>query len=140
VSITQFVCPSTSQYSISLETWHSTFAKDIAAQALAYVGAIDFSIVAAQNGFNVTEEAIALGELIPISSPDQLQSYLVGMLKLAKHGHSNASKTLHTFRDVRQIVFAVGQLLLSYPFAFSFSSSALAENTTRRRNGDIGAF
>ena len=87
-------------------------------QARAYVNAIDFSVVAAQNGFTVAEEAISLRDLIPISTPDELRHYLERMLNLAKKDHDNANKTLQRFRDVRYNVFTVCRL-----FSVAFSSS-----------------
>jgi len=118
----------TPQFAIFIEALYSselTFAGDIAAQALAYVEAIHLSVVAAQNGFTVAEEAISLGDLIPISIPNQHQSYLEGMLTLARDGRNNATKTLQTFRDVRQKVLAVCRLFLCPSLVFTCSGQLL---------------
>ena len=106
-----------------------TFAGNIATHALAYVEAIGFSVVAAQKGFTVAEEAISFGELIDMSTPDQHHGYLAGMLDLAKEGHRNAAKTLETFRDVRKNVLAVGRLLFCSSSSSQFSP-ALGESET----------
>jgi hypothetical protein len=93
-------------------------------QALAYVGAINISMDAAQNGFTIAVEAISLSERIPTTPSDQHQSYLIGMLRLAQDGRSNAAKTLQMFRDVRKNVLAVRHVFLRY--SLSFSSALLS--------------
>jgi len=121
---------STPQFAVFLEALYSselTFAGDIAAQAFAYVEAIDFSVVAAQNGFTVAEDAISLGDLIPISTPNQHQGYLEGMLKLARDGRNNAAKTLQTFRDVRKNVLAVCRLFLCCLLVLTCSGQLLRD-------------
>jgi hypothetical protein len=102
-----------------------TFTGSISTQALAYAKAIGFSVVAAQNGFDVAEEAVSLGNLIPISTEDQHKRYLEGMLELAKKGHDNASKTLQTFRGVREKVLAVCRLFLCDPLVLTLSGQLL---------------
>jgi hypothetical protein len=97
-----------------LDILDSTVAGDIAAQALAYFEAINFSVDAAQNGFTAAVEAISLSELIPITSPDQHKSYLAGMLQLAQNGHNNTAKTLQMFRDIHKNVLEVCCLFLYY--------------------------
>ena len=84
-----------------------TFAGAISTQAVAYVNAIGLSVAAAQNGFTVAEEAISLGEHIHKRTPEELKTYLVGMLRWARKGRDNANETCQTFRDVRQKVLAV---------------------------------
>jgi hypothetical protein len=101
------------------------FAKDIFAQARAYVNAIDFSVVAAQLGFTIAAEAISLEDLIPDSTPDELRHYLEGMLDFAKDGYDNANKTLETFRNVRRDVHAVGRFFFCCPLVFTCSGQLL---------------
>jgi hypothetical protein len=105
-----------------LDTLNRAIAGDIAAQALAYVEAINFSVDAAQNGFTIAVEAITLIELIPHTPSDQHQSYLMGMLQLAQDGHNNAAKTLQMFRNVRTNVLAVCDLFLRYSIIFICSA------------------
>jgi hypothetical protein len=102
-------------------------ARAIAAQALDYVGAIDLSVDAAQKAYSVAEEAVSLGALIPKSTLDEHQRYLVGMLELARNGHNIAVKTLQKFKGVREHVHAVGQLFFVYSPALSCCGQLLKQ-------------
>jgi hypothetical protein len=126
-----YVCRTSHSYVCSQKP-HSPklrFASEVVQQAHKYAEAIDLSVVAAQKAFTVAEEAISLGELIPTSTPDEHQSYLVDMLELAREGRETATKTLETFRDVRTDVESVGRLFFLLLSRFQpYLRSALAES------------
>jgi len=118
----------TPQFAIFIEASYRSelpFARDVAAQARAFVEAIDFSVVAAQNGLTVAEEDMS--DLIPIGTPDQLQSCLEGMLDFAKNGYDDANTTLQMFRGVRHNVLAVCRLFFCCPLVLTCSGQLLRE-------------
>ena len=123
VSVTQLVClfhTPIRKFSYASYSSDLPFTRDITAQALAYVEAIDLSVVAAQLGFTVAEEAILLDNATS-STLDERNSYIEGMLNLAQQGHDIAAETLQTFRDVRKNVLAVGHLFLCCHLVFTCS-------------------
>ncbi|KAF8153789.1 hypothetical protein B0H34DRAFT_676702 [Crassisporium funariophilum] len=86
----------------------------ISRQAILYVQAIDFSIVASQHGFTIAEEAIGLADAIKESNLDgdvdtevERQKYLQGMLNLAAEGHKLALGAMEKFRNVRETMFGL---------------------------------
>ncbi|KAF8153808.1 hypothetical protein B0H34DRAFT_719215 [Crassisporium funariophilum] len=83
--------------------------QSISEQALQYVKAIDFSVVAAQQGFMIADEAISFAELLPHSSPKDHHEYLLGMLAIADRGQQSAKLTVEKFRDVRTTVLKLLQ-------------------------------
>ncbi|KAF8160640.1 hypothetical protein B0H34DRAFT_344990 [Crassisporium funariophilum] len=81
----------------------------ISRQAILYVQAIDFSIVASQQGFTIAEDALSLSTILKESGPVvdantevDLQEYLRGMLDLATKGHNMAIEAMEKFRGVSQ--------------------------------------
>ncbi|PPQ83163.1 hypothetical protein CVT25_005410 [Psilocybe cyanescens] len=78
--------------------------KPIRVQALSYVQAIDFSITAAQNGFNFCEDVLAFADLLDSSDEIQRQDYLRELVGLAQQAAENAEKAKDKFRNVRMIV------------------------------------
>jgi hypothetical protein len=87
-----------------------SFASDIVEQARKYTKAIDLSVVAAQKAYTVAGEVLTLAEVIPLSTPEEHQRYLVGMVEYAKDGHDAVNRTLETFRGVRADILAVSRL------------------------------
>ncbi|KAF8153758.1 hypothetical protein B0H34DRAFT_65685 [Crassisporium funariophilum] len=89
---------------------HSSLALlPIARQAALYVQAIDFSIVASQQGFNIAEEAINFSQDLKEDSeePDERteierQKYLRRMVDIAVRGHQMAEDSMMKFRKVRE--------------------------------------
>jgi len=82
----------------------------IKTQALHYVKAVDHSIVAAQHGYTIAEEALGFAELIEagnIANEAMRQDYLRGMFETARRGEENANIALENFRDVRKTVSKV---------------------------------
>ncbi|KAF8153757.1 hypothetical protein B0H34DRAFT_719035 [Crassisporium funariophilum] len=81
----------------------------IAQQAVRYIQAIDFSIVASQQGFNIAEEALSFSETLAQKKitrrgknvEAERQVYLRGMVDLAVKGHKTAEEAMEQFRDVR---------------------------------------
>ncbi|KAF4623075.1 hypothetical protein D9613_002353 [Agrocybe pediades] len=99
---------STSQSLKVLRPWckaeHTSIAlRSIKLQAQTYTKAIDFSIIAAEQGHTIAEEALGFAENIDhVSfSEDQRQAYLRQMLEMAYKGESNAHKAHEKFREVR---------------------------------------
>lgn len=77
-------------------------------QAQSYVKAIDYSIVAAQIGFNIAEEAINFFKVVESrTSEADLTSYLAGMWNMALNGHHNAQLALDEFKGVRTTIETV---------------------------------
>lgn len=77
-------------------------------QAQSYIEAIDYSIIAAQNGFNIAEEAINFSKVAEArTSEADLTNYLVGMWNMALDGHRNAQLALDKFKDARTTIEAV---------------------------------
>jgi len=113
------------KFSYALYSSDLPFASAISAQARIYVNAINFSVVAVQLGFTIAEEAISLRDLIPVSTPNQHQSHLTGMLELARDGHNNATKALQMFRNVRRDVLAVCCLFFCRPLVLNCSGQLL---------------
>jgi len=82
----------------------------IKTQALHYVKAVDHSIIAAQHGYTIAEEALGFAELIEARNTVNeavRQDYLRGMLETARRGEENANIALEKFRDVRKTVSKV---------------------------------
>ncbi|KAF8153795.1 hypothetical protein B0H34DRAFT_809463 [Crassisporium funariophilum] len=82
--------------------------RPISEQARAYVRAIDCSVVAAQQGYNVAEDAVTLCKSIRAqTSQQELDAYAKSMVELAKNGHSKAKEALDQFRTVRKDILAL---------------------------------
>ncbi|KAF8153785.1 hypothetical protein B0H34DRAFT_66462 [Crassisporium funariophilum] len=88
----------------------------ISQQAASYVKAINSSIVASQQGFNIAEDAISFSEFLTSASLNptndsttetQRQEYLKSMLDLAISGHKTAKDSMNKFRGVRQTVISL---------------------------------
>ncbi|KAF9552215.1 hypothetical protein CPC08DRAFT_768465 [Agrocybe pediades] len=99
---------STSQSLKVLRPWckaeHTSIAlRSIKLQALTYTKAIDFSIIAAEQGHTIAEEALGFAKNIDHTgfSEDDRQAYLRQMLDMAYRGESNAHKAHEKFREVR---------------------------------------
>ncbi|KDR78018.1 hypothetical protein GALMADRAFT_138176 [Galerina marginata CBS 339.88] len=93
-----------------LESDYSSIAlNSIKCQAQAYVRAIDFSIMAAQHGFNIAEEVLNFASFIDEGTEVDRQEYLIGMLDIARRGEQNAVRSHNSFRDVRVKVFKLIQ-------------------------------
>ena len=75
--------------------------RSIAFEAQRYVRAIDHSITAAQQGYDMAEEAIALSSFAETAPEKECQEFAQGMLTIAIRGKDNAQKASEGFRDVR---------------------------------------
>lgn len=77
--------------------------RSIKLQAQSYTKAIDFSIIAAEQGHTIAEEALGFAKNIDEAgfSDEERQSYLRGMLDMAYRGERNAQKAHEKFREVR---------------------------------------
>jgi len=70
--------------------------------ASSYVRAIDSSILAAQQGYNVSEDALELAKSLGNkSSPAEQKQYANSMLALAHCARRRAEKAHQRFRDIR---------------------------------------
>jgi len=70
--------------------------------ASSYVRAIDSSVLAAQQGYNVSEDALQLANSLGNkSSPAEQKQYANSMLTLAHCAYKRAEKALQRFRDIR---------------------------------------
>ena len=84
-------------------------------QAQSCVKAIDYSIVAAQIGFNIAEEAINFSKVVEArTSEADLTNYLAGMWNMAINGHQNAKLALDEFKCVRTTIEAVCIIFSSF--------------------------
>ncbi|KAF4623026.1 hypothetical protein D9613_002378 [Agrocybe pediades] len=73
-------------------------------QAQSYVGAIKLSVIAAQQGHNIAEEALGFSKNVDnreFSEKDR-QGYLRGMVDIARRGEDNATKANEAFRGLRR--------------------------------------
>ncbi|KAF8883876.1 hypothetical protein CPB84DRAFT_1827544 [Gymnopilus junonius] len=75
--------------------------QSIKTQAKSYMQALELSVVAAQHGFNIAEDALAFIDLMDSCSEDERQDYLRRMLEIARLGENNAKEAHGRFRGVR---------------------------------------
>jgi len=80
----------------------------IASHAQEYVKAIEFSVIATQNGYNIATEALHLTEMSSDMSDIQTltagkQRYLE-LMDRAREGQNGAKQALQRFRDVRVVL------------------------------------
>lgn len=65
-----------------------------------YAKAIDFSVAAAQDGFTVAEEALALVEFIEEATPEERRDFLLEMRRFSQRGREKASEAHGRFVGV----------------------------------------
>jgi hypothetical protein len=91
-------------------------------QARTYVRAIDYSIVAAKNGFTIAQQAIVLAKILEEPGTQitdkECDEYLSGLVRLASEGQKNAMKAVNDFRDVRVTIEAVRIRIACHPSLF----------------------
>lgn len=93
-------------------TTKSPVLKAMSEQAKRYARAIDYSVTAAQKGFEVSEDALNLAEYLAHSSKSSastLRKFAEGMIEAAQEAHDTALKSLDYFRDVRTELLGVGR-------------------------------
>jgi len=73
--------------------------------------AIKKGFKAAQCGYTVTEEIIGLVSIRAHSSTRIQQEYLMGTVKLAKKGHTEARRAYQALAAAEQQIFRVGFIL-----------------------------
>ncbi|KAF8890809.1 hypothetical protein CPB84DRAFT_1849062 [Gymnopilus junonius] len=80
--------------------------KKIAHQAHTYTEAIHFSISAAQQGYNVANDALTLSQSVNSGekTKEELGEFAYSMLKLGQEAFSKAQECLNKFRNVRQVL------------------------------------
>jgi hypothetical protein len=98
------------------------FMADISMEIRDYAGAINMSADAAQAGFTVAVEGIALAGANFTSTDPDGGRYLEDMLELVKEACANAEKTLQLFTDVYNKVRTIGYLLHHFMSWFSSRS------------------
>jgi len=76
-------------------------------QARSYVRAIDSSVLSAQQGYNISEDALQLSKSINQSPAANQQEFAVSMLGLAVRAQDKASVSLEQFRSVRKDLLKV---------------------------------
>lgn len=96
--------PKTVSYSILRS---STVFGPIRTQAYEYAKAVDFSITAAQNGFDFCEDILAYAEDFDVTDEAVRQEALQDLWELAKQGSENAHRASWSFRGTRQTVSKV---------------------------------
>jgi hypothetical protein len=69
-----------------------------------YAKAIDFSVAAAQDGFTVAEEALALVEYIEEATPEERKDFLLEMRKFSRKGREKASEAHERFVGVGRTI------------------------------------
>ncbi|KAF8161640.1 hypothetical protein B0H34DRAFT_841410 [Crassisporium funariophilum] len=102
-----------------LEPWYQTKQSvpalaSISRQAVQYIKAIDFSVVASQKGFNIANDALDLANTLkPVGTHSidderkaevERQKFLKGMVDQAVRGHKKAQEAMGKFRDVRVVM------------------------------------
>lgn len=75
--------------------------QSIKLQAKSYMQALEFSVMAAQHGFNIAEDALAFADLMDSCNEIERQEYLRGMFDIALLGENNAKAAHERFRNVR---------------------------------------
>jgi len=80
--------------------------KKITKQAHTYTEAIHFSISAAQQGFNVANDALTLCQSVNSGekTKEEVGEFAYSMLKLGEEAYSKAQECLNKFRNVRQVL------------------------------------
>jgi len=79
----------------------------ISEQARSYVRAIDSSVLSAQQGYNISEDALQLSKSVNENPAANHQEFAVSMLGLALRAQDKASVSLEQFRNVRQALLKV---------------------------------
>ena len=79
----------------------------IAEQARSYVRAIDSSVLSAQQGYNISEDALQLSKWMLENPMANHEGLALSMLRLAVCAQDKASVSLEQFRSVRQALLKV---------------------------------
>jgi len=79
----------------------------ISEQARTYVRAIDSSVLSAQQGYNISEDALQLSKSINKNPKANHEEFAVSMLGLAVRAQEKANVSLEQFRSVHQALFKV---------------------------------
>ncbi|PPQ76597.1 hypothetical protein CVT24_013020 [Panaeolus cyanescens] len=92
----------------------SPITQEIHNQAVQYAKAIDLSVVAAQRGFTVADDAISLLDMMKVmqTTIEERREYLEGTMELARKGRTNAFEARNKFVDVRNVIEGLARQLL----------------------------
>ena len=84
--------------------------QSIAEQARQYVGAIESSITAAQQGYDIADKALQLSDILkgPKCNAEERDIFAREMVTHATAAHLKASKAVTRFRACRQAILPVG--------------------------------
>jgi len=108
----------------------------IRTQALSYAKAVDCSIIAAQHGHTIAEEALGFAELMQAASntsEEARQLYLLGMIRIAQRGEENSRFAWRTFRDVRETLENVNSYCTMYHLTLSSHCISISSSLKMRQ-------
>ena len=104
-------CSSTNFTSDACDSiWSSSVIKQsIAIQARKYVGAIEYSVVAAQEGYNIADHALQLSASLQRkgSSSTERELFAQNMIVHSNNAYLKASRAVDKFRICRQAILPV---------------------------------
>jgi len=79
----------------------------ISEQARSYICAIDSSVLSAQQGYNISEDALQLATSMNENPTVNHEEFAISMLELAVRAQRKAGASLEQFRSVRQALLKV---------------------------------